>query len=610
VAGCSDSQNPGGASLTTTILLADAPFPHSLVSSVELFVLDVRLGTAAGVPCSEAAIVVAPYRAFELLELQRGVTASLGEAQLSTGEYRTVCLTIEPERSFIELRGRGAARIDWGAPGTRVLQAELLTPIIVGDAGTSIVVHIDLGASFQPLPRGGPFDIDQGFVFLPVLGAVDPARTGGLTGRVVVEPTGSPIADASVRLSIGEPGSAPESWRVMATGVTDADGTFHLPFLAPSERWAAQGRQYVLDMDPPPGRPFVPGRREDVAILAGRETSLADMALAPEFDLRENRIAFLVDETNVFSMREDGSNRTALTNYPSGEYERTEIAAWSPDGTELLGMREEITPLDEKIVVVAGDGSGARFIAQGFGASGIFPGVWSPDGSRLAYVKAHGSHGTELRIHTIARDGSGDAVLNTGSEPLELASDYAPAWSPDGREIAFIGYRPRPDDFPRSAFIVPANGASTPRQLLPEDAFGVAWAPDGGRLALLTGSSDFRFGDIVLVNRDGTGRILLSAQERTDAIPVWSPDGSRLAFTSIRDGNEEIYVMNADGGDVQRLTDHAGLDRAPVWSPDGTRLAFQSDRDGNWEIYTVATGGTGLTNLTRSQEQETDPQWR
>jgi dipeptidyl aminopeptidase/acylaminoacyl peptidase len=59
-------------------------------------------------------------------------------------------------------------------------------------------------------------------------------------------------------------------------------------------------------------------------------------------------------------------------------------------------------------------------------------------------------------------------------------------------------------------------------------------------------------------------------------------DGSRLAFTSILDGNVELWVVNADGSGLQRLTDDPAEDSAPAWSPDGTHLAFQTNRDGNW----------------------------
>ena len=68
---------------------------------------------------------------------------------------------------------------------------------------------------------------------------------------------------------------------------------------------------------------------------------------------------------------------------------------------------------------------------------------------------------------------------------------------------------------------------------------------------------------------------------------MWSEDGRKIAFTSQRDGNSEIYVMNADGSNVERLTHHDAYDFGPAWSPDGTKIAFSSWRDGNIEIYVV-----------------------
>ena len=82
-------------------------------------------------------------------------------------------------------------------------------------------------------------------------------------------------------------------------------------------------------------------------------------------------------------------------------------------------------------------------------------------------------------------------------------------------------------------------------------------------------------------------------------LPAWSPDGSKLAFTSNRDGNAEIYVMNRDGSGVQRLTNHPSIDVTPTWSPTGTQLAFTSDRSGTPQIYIVNADGTQLQQITR-----------
>jgi uncharacterized delta-60 repeat protein len=80
--------------------------------------------------------------------------------------------------------------------------------------------------------------------------------------------------------------------------------------------------------------------------------------------------------------------------------------------------------------------------------------------------------------------------------------------------------------------------------------------------------------DIFVSNPDGTGPTNLTNFPGNDVWGAWSPDGTKIAFTSDRDGNFEIYVMNADGTNQTRLTDHSGYDYQPSWSPDGTKLAF------------------------------------
>jgi TolB protein len=94
-----------------------------------------------------------------------------------------------------------------------------------------------------------------------------------------------------------------------------------------------------------------------------------------------------------------------------------------------------------------------------------------------------------------------------------------------------------------------------------------------------------------------------------NSYPYWSPDGSKIVFSSNRDGDDEIYVMNADGSHQVRLTNHTQNDGGPRWSPDGSKIVFVSERDGNAEIYVMNADGSSQRRLTRSPADDSHPNW-
>ncbi|MCD6291570.1 MAG: PD40 domain-containing protein [Anaerolineae bacterium] len=175
--------------------------------------------------------------------------------------------------------------------------------------------------------------------------------------------------------------------------------------------------------------------------------------------------------------------------------------------------------------------------------------------------------------------------------------DIEPAWSPDGRKIAFASARDDPENL--QLYIMNADG-SDQHPLLPfeaSDNWSPAWSPDGQKIAYQS-NRDHSF-EIYVVNADGTGRTRLTGTgaqadgqpSPNNSMPSWSPDGKRIAFVSDRDGNHEIYVMNADGSDQRRLTNHPADDVRPRWSPDGQYILFESDRHGRRGLYVIPAPG-------------------
>jgi len=120
--------------------------------------------------------------------------------------------------------------------------------------------------------------------------------------------------------------------------------------------------------------------------------------------------------------------------------------------------------------------------------------------------------------------------------------------------------------------------------------------PDSNLTQIAFSSNRDGNNEIYVINADGSGLTRLTNNPARDSYPAWSPDRDRIAFTSDREGNGEIYIMNADGSRVTRLTDNPADDWYAAWSADGKRIAFTSD----YEIYVINIDGSELTNLTNN----------
>jgi Tol biopolymer transport system component len=157
-------------------------------------------------------------------------------------------------------------------------------------------------------------------------------------------------------------------------------------------------------------------------------------------------------------------------------------------------------------------------------------------------------------------------------------------------------------------YIISSDGSGAYRVTTePGSDVDPAWSPDGSRIAFTSERDGNR--EIYVMNANGTNPVRLTNALASDYRPAWSPDGARIAFVSTRDGNPEIYLMNADGTSPVRLTSYTGYDADPTWSPDGKRIAFSSDRDGSGGIWVMNADGSGPTRLTTNIGGDLQPAW-
>jgi TolB protein len=222
------------------------------------------------------------------------------------------------------------------------------------------------------------------------------------------------------------------------------------------------------------------------------------------------------------------------------------------------------------VVTVDSAGANARVVVRM--ATAAAP-RWSPDGARLAFAGTP-PEGGGSRIYVVAADGSGLRAL---TRPPKGANDSDPDWSPDGRRIVFdrrtpspIVAGPPPTVLGPQLYVMTADGSGV--HVL-GDGRSPAWSPDGKLIAYVTerqvGPASFRTVSVMRSDGGGRRKLTLSASQAEDT-PDWSPDGRLIVFSD----EGRIAVVPRGGGSATPLTAGTLPDEDPSWSPDATRIAF------------------------------------
>jgi TolB protein len=326
---------------------------------------------------------------------------------------------------------------------------------------------------------------------------------------------------------------------------------------------------------------------------------------------------------------------------------------WSADGDHLAGVTYSVagSRFRQSVEIVS--------IATREARRWDLPGTeearldmsWSRDGRHLAYVEAGQQQSEVGRLRVVRLSDGASRVVTDGR-----TNARRPRWSADGRQLFYVCNCVGPTDLWRQRIDADGSPTGQPERVTRGlEVRDVAFSPDGSRLAYSKGRwvSNFwrvpiledrpatwadadqvtfdqayvEFLDVswdgkrVAYSSDRTGNqdlwvmpiggepVQLTFDPAPDWSPRWSPDGSRLAFYSYRTGDREIWSMSATGGAATRLTTSSGLDAGSAWSPDGREIAFRSERTGDSEVWVIGADGGGSRRITTHPASDGLPCW-
>ena len=248
--------------------------------------------------------------------------------------------------------------------------------------------------------------------------------------------------------------------------------------------------------------------------------------------------------------------------------------AFSPDGRRLLFESDRSG--ESAIYVMTIATCSVRHVTAGMNPD------WSPDGRRIVFQRTVGDSD---RIFVARADGTVVREVTRGS------ADWFPSWSPRGGLIAFDRdeSNERTGVERRNVYVVRPDGTGL-RRLTSGWNVGPAWSPDGRRIAWTCGD------DVCVMTADGKRKRRVTSGDD----PGWAPDGKRLVFEGGGpSGGAALFTIRIGRAPVPLTDEAAGGDTSPDWSPDGKWIAFQRDTGRKTtDLFLIRPDGSGLRRLT------------
>jgi len=219
--------------------------------------------------------------------------------------------------------------------------------------------------------------------------------------------------------------------------------------------------------------------------------------------------------------------------------------------------------------------------------------------------------GRELTLYSYDESGALAEARNLTADGNDGVEDTGiPSWSPDGSTIAFAALDPAAAGEQWDIWLIDvASGEKTQLNSdAPTDTSPV-FSPDGTKLLFTSRDRADSERDIWVMDIDGGSMEQLTSDPGAESSAHWSPDGSRIVYRGNTDGSNDIWTMNADGSNQQLLVDLGADEFDPRWSPLGDQIAFISDIEGNFDVWVVGIDGLNATNLTNHPGDDEYPSW-